>query len=106
MLRDLPQQIQALEQGILDQTAGRELHVGANAAVNAALASGARAADALEAIVLNAPPLDAETLAIWRNARRVGPTHLKEAPVVAAGPTAEPPAPPFTPGPGVASTSA
>ena len=94
VLRELPAQIQALEQAILHQTAGKESHVGAKAAVSAALTAGVTAVEALESIVLNAPPpLDPKTLAIWKNARRVGPARPKEAAVVAPAPTPQPATP-------------
>jgi len=79
VLEALPAQIAAVEQAILDQAAGKETHVGANAAVTAALAAGVAAVGALESIFLNAPGHDAHTLAIWKSARRVGPARVKEA---------------------------
>jgi hypothetical protein len=79
LLQELPAQIAAVEQAIVDQMAGTKTHVGANAAVTAALAAGVSAVAALENIFLNTPGQDAHTVAIWKNARRVGPTRLKEA---------------------------
>ena len=93
VVTDLPAQIAALEQAILRQKEGRETHVGAKAAAMAALASGSTAMDVLERIYLNAFGDDPNAVAMWHNARRVGPSRAKEAgvvPVTPAGPHAPP----------------
>ena len=85
VLETLPAEIAAVEQAILDQATGKDTRVGANAAVTAALAAGVTAVAALESIFLNTPGHDAHTLAIWKSARRVGPSRVKE--VAAPQPT-------------------
>lgn len=98
VLKELPAQIAAVNGAILAQAAGRETHVGANVAVNGALDVAAQAVDALESIFLNAPDVDANAVAMWQHARRIGPARVKEVaatalPATMAPGTPEPPTP-------------
>lgn len=78
VLKDLPAQIAAVTGAIVAQAAGRETHVGAQAAMKDALDAGVQAVDALESIFLTAPNVDANDVAMWKHARRIGPTRVKE----------------------------
>ena len=42
-----------------------------------ALDAGVQAVDALESIFLTAPNVDANDVAMWKHARRIGPTRVK-----------------------------
>ena len=86
VLKDLPAQISAVNGAIVAQAAGRETHVGARAAVKDALVAGLQAADALESIFLTAPNMDANAVAMWKHARRIGPARMKEDPTAATPP--------------------
>ena len=78
VLKDLPAQIQALEQAIAEQTAGRKSAVEAQASIRAAVRSGMSAVDALDSIVRSRLRDDPVTLALWKNARRFTPRAKSE----------------------------
>ena len=89
VLDSLPGQIQALDDAMLNQRTGRQTRKASNAAVDTLLSR----ASALQKKMDTLPKQDADTMAIWRDARHVGPRRQKPAPAVAA-PTAPPSTPP------------
>jgi hypothetical protein len=70
-LTDLQADIERFEQAMRDHSAGKETHIAARAAIDAAIDKGLTAVQHLDAIVLNQFRTDPSTLAVWASARHV-----------------------------------
>jgi hypothetical protein len=70
-LTDLRAEIDRFEQAMREHSTGRETHIAARAAIDAAIEKGLTAVQHLDAIVLNQFRQDPSTLAVWASSRHV-----------------------------------
>ena len=103
VLADLQKAIDAFEQAFTDHSNAKLSHVGAHAGLGAAVLTAVGAVRRLDAIVANTFRGNADTLAVWRSARRIEP--LPEA-AARPAPAAAMPAAAAAPSPAAPSTPA
>ncbi len=91
VLTDLPVQIEAFEKALDKERSGKAARLGSNAAVDKLLARASKITKALDVIFRNGPKQDADIVALWRAAKRVGPRRVKKPapPAAPAAPSAD-----------------
>jgi hypothetical protein len=94
VLANLPAQIQELDTEILNKRTALQKRMGAHAGVNALLNQATVLRQKLHRLLQVGPAQDAETMAIWHNARRIQPRRKAKAEEAVTTPVAAPTAQP------------